>query len=122
MSDVKLGRLIDSTAGRDAVHVAILPMQALRRMMPGEKLKNGIVDPFLTKPVEAGEWFYLCLYQETVTSLRHVWRHPAFPDEPVKPEIKRRSEADVWEEWLALPVPPALHRSFDALPVPKEEK
>ena len=98
MSEVKLGQLVaDPAAGRDAVHVAIIPMRAVRRMMPGERLANGIVDPFLTAPVEPGERFYLCLYPGTVTGMRHHWTAPAFPDEP-QPAPNRRSEADVWAD------------------------
>lgn len=78
----KLGALItDPHAGRDAVHVAIIPLIATRRMMPGEHLKSGVVDPFLTAPVEPGQRYYLCLYPNTVTSLRHVWTAPTFAEE-----------------------------------------
>ena len=76
MSDTKVGQLIDGTYQRDAIHVAIAPMEAFRELVPGERLKLGIVDPFLTEPVKAGEWFYLFLYPNTVTGMRHHWEHP----------------------------------------------
>jgi hypothetical protein len=90
-ADMKLpiGQLItDPLAGRDAVHVAIAPTTARQRLLPGQHVDRdggtagepvGVVDPFLRDPVEAGQRFYLCLYPNTVTSLRHEWDHPAYP-------------------------------------------
>lgn len=93
MSETKLGQLIDGTARRDAVHVAIAPVQAAERMTPGQRCGVrfdgcawtrakiiGIVDPFLTEPVEEGQWFYLCLFPGTVTGMRHHWSHPSFEE------------------------------------------
>lgn len=93
MSDAKLGTLIDETARRDAIHVAIAPMIAACELEPGQRVgkgKNGtasrdarehigIVDPFLPEPVNAGERFYVVLFPGTVTGMRHEWSHPAFP-------------------------------------------
>lgn len=76
-----LGQLCGPDPKRDAVHVAIMPMVASRLLTSGERLKNGIVDPYLTEPVQPGQVFYLCLYPNSVTSLRHVWTHVAFKDE-----------------------------------------
>ncbi len=92
---VKVGRLIDGPAFRDAIHVAIAPVIAGEYLSPGELvgLVNndpekvgsnephiGIVDPYLTEDVRLGQRFYVFLFPNTVTSLRHQWAHPAFPE------------------------------------------
>ena len=92
----KLGQLIDpdENPGRDAVHIAIAPVVAGEMLEPGDSLilrdglayatlsfnpqRVGIVDPFLKENVQLGQKFYLFLLPGTVTSLRHVWTHPAF--------------------------------------------
>lgn len=99
MSDIKLGQILDDTFKdkRDAVHVAIVPMQAAEKLSPGDHVgfadpsdqtqvgesdkPFGIVDPYLEKHVKKGQWVYVCLYPNTVTSLRHQWTHPAFTED-----------------------------------------
>lgn len=110
-----LGMIIDDTQKRDAIHLAVLPMQAVTKLFPGQDVglvpggagpsvtPLGIVDPFLKAPVQAGERFWLILYPRTISSLRHVWSHPAVDDEPAQKPIDTGSLADrkaASEAWL----------------------
>lgn len=109
MSDIKLGQLIDGEAHRDAIHIAVYPATAGDYLEPGDHVgldkgdgravmagftKIGIVDPYLKYTVKPGERFYLFLYPNTVTSLRHEWTHPAFEPAPVvAPDAERVERA-----------------------------
>lgn len=80
---------------RDAIHLAVEPMEAGVKLNPGESvifkdgkaypdLENkglGIVDPFLRHAVRPGEKFWFVLRPRMVKSLRHVWDHPEFPED-----------------------------------------
>lgn len=84
---LSIGTLATEADGRDAVHIAVAPIVAPCDLRPGEHVDEhgrpgtnpvGIVDPFLQEPVRAGQRFWLFLYPNSVTSLRHEWTHPAF--------------------------------------------
>jgi hypothetical protein len=105
--EVKLGALVgpEVVTERDAVHVAVIRATAVTVLQPGQRLANGIVDSFLTKPVQPGQQYWLMLYPGTVTSLHHVWTHPAYPPPRALPP-KSRSEADVWADLPEVAPPP----------------
>ena len=120
--ELNIGRIITSDQKRDAIHIAVAPMQAAEKLFPGkdvgltaegkasatEKLV-GIVDPFLRGPVFAEQWFWVFLYPNTVTSLRHEWTHPAFDTKP-----ESLGTADEAREWLGV-FAVHLGLSYDAL-------
>lgn len=109
MSDLKLGQIITTPQHRDAIHIAVAPMKAGEHLTVGQRVciadgkavgevrgaAIGIVDPFLIGNVRTGQTFWLFLFPNTVTGLRHEWTHPAFEAESVN--VKAESE-----KWLKL--------------------
>lgn len=109
----RLGKLIYHPVGRDAVHVAIAPVVATEKLNPADRVvvlddrvsvakadeedAIGIVDPFLEEPVKPTERFYIWLLPETVTSIAHVWRHPAFD---IKKEAVVPLERAISYDWI----------------------
>lgn len=88
-----LGNIISGGESRDAIHLAVDPIEAGTTLAPGDHvvIKEGkavrapgigkgvgIVDPFLQDVVKKGDWFWLVVYPRTITALHHVWEHPDF--------------------------------------------
>lgn len=109
MEPIKLGKLIENEGYRDAIHIAIEPVIAGETLKAGdyigfnnkgkkEVIKNatkliGIVDPFLSIDLKQGDKFYMLLFPNTITSLRHHWTHPEFEEQEVE---LSREESKKW--------------------------
>lgn len=104
-----LGTIIDDTQKRDAIHLAVIPMVARAPLSPGDHVSKdceyvmayapaavGIVDPFLKTGVEPGQRFWCVIYPRVITSLRHVWSHPAFAQESEPFIPPGASESEAW--------------------------
>jgi hypothetical protein len=107
-----LGTILGEGQGRDAIHLAVEPAIAAEDLMVGQHVgfkeggmgscaeTLGIVDPFLLEGPRKGERFWLVVYPRQITSLRHVWSHPAFPESDVAVAAPPIHEKSVSEAWL----------------------
>lgn len=96
---LNLGRIIERPQTRDAIHIAVVPVEATEKLAPGqwirlkEKSSNlvcaetcawnriGVVDPYLGCSVNPGEKFWMFLNPGSIKSIQHYWTHPDFPDD-----------------------------------------
>lgn len=119
-SKLGIGKIISEPQFRDAIHVAVVPVTANEVLLTGEHVKInsegmaiecpiddaiGVVDPFLKQSnVKPGQRFWLFLYPGSITSLRHSWTHPAFPEsnaatEPIQ-DPQEASQKAVSEQYI----------------------
>lgn len=111
--EIKLGRLIEGEAQRDAIHIAIAPVVAAEVIYPGSKvllrpdgkammhpIGIGIADPYYSFKIDVGEKFWLFLFPNTLTGMRHHWTHPKFPDSDENTEVNIDS-INWMKEWAA---------------------
>jgi hypothetical protein len=108
-SKLGLGKVITTEKAKDAIHVAVAPVVAAMRLIPGMHVGMddqgratnrtdkpiGVVDPFLQQFIVEGEKFWLFLYPGSITSLRHDWTHPAFEVQKVEP-TSDKAESEKW--------------------------
>ena len=107
-----LGKIITPNEKRDAIHLAVENAVAGHKLWPGDHVGRltdgrygatevplGIVDPFLGAQVQPGDHFWLVVYPRQITSLRHVWTHPDFPETAEIPKQPQRSREES-EKWL----------------------
>ena len=131
-----LGKLVEGNPGRDAVHIAVIAVTCKKKVAPGDHVKlvegttneviklsgenetHGIVDPYLRMHfVPAGQKFWLFLYPQTITSLRHEWTHPAFAfeEETATDYVVQKDEIVRSRKWLEEEAKTVLEMTYNEL-------
>ena len=99
-----LGMMHTQFEKRDAIHLAVIQVRATEHLSIGQNISAvdgaafadedglGIVDPFLERNPQPGDLFWMVIRPRLIHSLRHVWSHPAFDDEP---EVERIDITDI---------------------------
>jgi hypothetical protein len=119
MSDTIVGKILDELQERDAIHIAVACVIADELLMPGQPIgfdesapdqehvigaaranAIGIVDPFLHRAVNPGQRFWMFLFPQTITGLKHVWTHPAFPEGQQVAPLPKSANVAFSEAWL----------------------
>lgn len=107
-----IGHLLPHDRARDAVHIAMIPVEAGESLQAGARVVIvnkravrqrvehrhdwiGVVDPYLGQPVLEGQRFWCFLRPGTVTALHHNWHHDAFPL-PVASDEATRLLSEGW--------------------------
>jgi len=108
MSGPQLGTPPGPGEQRDAIHIAVAPVIAHKRLLPGERVgiaadgktstSNdviGIVDPFNPHGAGEGSPFWLLLFPNTVYGMRHHWLHESFQSEASDDVTKARETVEM---------------------------
>lgn len=111
-----IGNMLDESAQRDAIHIAVLPVVASSALYAGQHVSVkdgiaypalrgrsiGIVDPFMHTGPMKGERFFVFIKPNTVTGMRHHWQHPDIPetDAVIPGTVFESNQRKGAREWL----------------------
>jgi len=113
--ELNLGNLIEGDEQRDAIHVAVVPVESAdQQLRPGARVgvspdgkrasaawsHVGIIDPFLETSVLSGEKCWLFLFPNTVTGMRHHWSHPSFDQAQPEPAVASEDSKQASWDWM----------------------